>query len=101
MPCCCLKRLNLCAVDVCNGFLVLDTLAEAPESGVLNVYTLQLYYLNTRTMLKQEQVEGEKITFDVSSLNEDFEYEGQVFDSAGDRVTLDDGYDCLKFKTFI
>ncbi len=104
MPCCCLKILNLCNVPVC-GTLEINQVAPAPESGAQNLYTLVLDYLETTVTLIAEQTEGENIRFDVSSLNENFQYTGQIFDSFGNKVLIGesggDVYDCIKFKTII
>lgn len=107
MPCCCTRVLNLCKVPVC-GSLVIEKLAEGlpsgPESGALNEYQLKLDFLNTQITLTEVQTEGENIHFDVSVLNENFEYTGQIYDSEGTKVTItigEDEYDCIKFKTII
>lgn len=101
MQCCCVKTLNLCNVPVC-GVLELDKVAGGAESGVGNNYTLVIDFLGTQITLSQEQTEGENIRFAVLSLNENFQYTGQVFDSTGElvKITVDTvEYDCIKFKT--
>lgn len=107
MPCCCLNILNLCDKPVC-GVLTLDVAAgglpSGAESGDLNNYTLVLDYLAITITLTEEQTEGENIHFDISGLNENFQYTGQVFDSSGNVVstTVDEVvYDCIKFKTVV
>lgn len=103
MPCCCDRVLNLCNVNVC-GTLEIEQSATAAESGAANVYTLVLDYLNTTASIVAEQTEGENIAFDVSSLNENYQYTGKIYDSAGNQVSIiSDGetYDCIKFKTII
>lgn len=104
MSCCCIKTLNLCNVPVCES-LVLDQLAEGvAASGTLNNYKLVLDFLNIQINLTEEQTEGEQIHFDVSELNESFEYTGKIYDSEGNEVKITvDGieYDCIKFKTLI
>lgn len=102
MPCCCVKTLNLCNVPVC-GVLEIKQAATA-ESGLANIYTLVLDYLETAVSIIAEQVANENIKFDVTSLNENFQYIGQIFDSGGNlvNITLNDiDYDCIKFKTII
>jgi hypothetical protein len=99
MSCCCLNTLNLCNVPVC-GILELDAVATAPESPASNDYTLVLDFLNTTITLVQEQTEGENIRFDVSMLNENFQYTGQVFDPSGEIVSIGES-DCIKFKTVL
>jgi ribosome maturation factor RimP len=78
-------------------------LATAPsESGVENIYTLVLDFMQTQITLSQEQNEGEKVTFDVSMLNENYQYTGKIYDADGNNVAIEkDGveYDCIKFKT--
>lgn len=104
MSCCCLKILNLCAVPVC-GILEIDKPATGNSgSGEDNNYTLVLDFLQTQITLTDAQTEGENIHFDVSGLNENFEYSGQIFDSSGDLVSIvigEDTYDCIKFKTIM
>lgn len=100
MPCCCVKILNLCNIPVC-GVLTLDQVAGAASgSGETNEYKLVLDFLETQVTITETQTEGEDIHFDVSMLNENFQYTGQVLDSEGNVVTIgDDQYDCIKFKT--
>lgn len=102
MPCCCVKTLNLCKVNVC-GELEIDWPAGGVASGEdTNNYSLELDYLNTTVTLTKEQTEGENISFDISMLNENFEYTGKIYDSNGNLVSIEsDGetYDCIKFKT--
>lgn len=103
MPCCCTRVLNLCNVPVC-GTLQIRKAAEAPESGSANTYSLVLDYLQTTITLTNDQIEGENIIFDVSNLNENYQYTGQIFDSAGDLVSVTKDaidYDCIKFKTIM
>lgn len=103
MPCCCSRILNLCNVSIC-GTLEIQQAAGAAESGSANIYTLVLDFLNTTTSIVQEQTEGENIVFDVSSLNESYQYTGKIYDSAGNPVTIGDSgdeYDCIKFKTIV
>lgn len=100
MPCCCIKTLNLCNVHVC-GSLEIEQLIGSGEGGD---YTLKLDYFNTQITLSEQQVDGTNIIFDVSGLNENFEFTGQIFDSAGNLVSItvgDEVYDCIKFKTIM
>lgn len=102
MSCCCTRILNICNVPVC-GILELKQPATA-ESGIENIYTLLLDFLETTVTVVNDQTEGENIKFDITSLNENFQYTGQIFDALGNLVTLiSDGveYDCLKFKTIV
>lgn len=96
MPCCCLKTLNLCKKPVC-GNLVIN------QASALNGnYTLLLDYLETSISVVTYQTAGEDIFFNLSDLNENFQYTGQIFDSSGNLVTIEDSpdsYDCIKFKT--
>jgi len=107
MSCCCVKILNLCSHPVC-GSLVIDKAAgglpSGAESGAENNYTLVLDYFQTQITLTEEQTEGQNIHFDISGLNENFEFTGQIFDSNGNllSVTVDgEDYDCVRFKTVI
>lgn len=104
MSCCCVKTLNLCNVPVC-GSLELDvvaTIESGAESGAELIYKLVLDFLNTQITLEQIQAEGENVTFDISMLNENHQYEGKLYNSSGGLVSIEsDGetYDCIKFKT--
>jgi hypothetical protein len=103
MPCCCLKTLHLCDVPVC-GVLELNVVAIAAESPASTDYSLVLNFLNTTITLIQEQTPGENVKFDVSMLNENYQYTGQVFDPSGEIVNVESGgesYDCIKFKTVL
>jgi hypothetical protein len=103
MPCCCLKTLHLCDVPVC-GVLELNVVAIAAESPASTDYSLVLDVLGSRITIIQEQTEGENLRFDVSALNESYQYSGQVFDPSGEIVNIESGgesYDCIKFKTVL
>jgi hypothetical protein len=98
MSCCCVKTLNLCNVPVC-GVLEIDVNVESPGGE----YTLKLDFLNTILSIAQEQ-DTESIRFDVSALNENFQYTGQIIDPSGEVVSItsnDETYDCIKFKTVL
>jgi hypothetical protein len=101
MPCCCLKTLHLCDVPVC-GVLELNVVAIAAESPASTDYSLVLNFLNTTITLIQEQTPGDNVKFDVSMLNENYQYTGQLFDPSGEIVNIEDSpdsYDCIRFKT--
>lgn len=103
MPCCCVRTLNLCDAPVC-GTLELKQAATAGESGVANIYTLVLDYMETAITLVQAQEEGKNIKFNIGKLNENFQYTAQVFNLGGNPVSIvKDGisYDCIKFKTIL
>lgn len=106
MPCCCLNILNLCNVAVC-GTLEINQVATAEsgaESGAENIYSLVLDYLETTVTITQDQTAGENIRFNVGNLNENYQYTGKIYDSAGNAVTIFDSpneYDCIKFKTIM
>jgi hypothetical protein len=102
MPCCCVKILNLCRVPVCGELTVEQVAAGVSGSGETNEYKLVLDYFQTQITLTQAQTEGNNITFDVSMLNENFEFTGQIFDANGELVKItigEDEFDCIKFKT--
>lgn len=104
MPCCCVKVLNLCNVAICGTLEIAQAATGPSDSGSANVYTLLLDYLETAITLTQQQADGENIRFDVSSLNENFQYTGQIFDAEGNKVTIisdSEDYDCVKFKTIM
>lgn len=99
MPCCCERILNLCDVPICET-LELNELATG-SSGE-NIYKLVLDFLNITVTVEQSQTEGQNIVFDVSGLNENYQYTGQIFDADGNKITINVGgieYDCIKFKT--
>lgn len=100
MPCCCVNTLNLCDVPIC-GILELDKIAIV---GSGDTYDLVLDFMNTTLTLTQAQIDGQNITFDISALNENFQYTGKIYDAAGDPVVITRNgidYDCIKFKTVI
>lgn len=107
MPCCCVNILNLCDKPVCGVLTIAKEATGLPsgaESGDLNNYTLVLDYFQNQIVITEEQTEGENIHFDISGLNENFQYTGQIYDSSGVLVTITEGtivYDCIKFKTVI
>ena len=87
------------------GFLEIDKVAEgASGSGEENNYQLVIDFLQTQIKLTETQIEGENIQFDISALNENFEYTGKIYDANGDLVTItigEDEFDCIKFKTVV
>lgn len=101
MPCCCTRVLNLCSVPVC-GVL---TFGNAPEGEVPKDFKLVLDFLQTTVTINQVSISPtDPFEFDISMLNENFEYTGQVFNEDGDVVPIvigEDSYDCIKFKTKI
>lgn len=100
MPCCCIKTLNLCNVAVC-GSLVIQQLVDSGGGGDPD-YSLVLDYLGLQITITEEQADGENIHFDVSKLNEGFEYTGQIFNDEGVLIPIvigENSYDCIKFKT--
>lgn len=98
MSCCCIRTLNLCKVPVC-GTLEIN---QATESGADGLYSLLLDFLETSVLITGEQTSGENILFDISNLNENYEYTGQIFNSAGEVVPIIEDeieYNCIKFRT--
>jgi hypothetical protein len=87
------------------GYLEIDNVAEGVSgSGEENEYQLVIDFLQTQITLTEVQIEGENIQFDVSALNENFEYIGKIYDANGDLVTItigEDEFDCIKFKTVV
>ena len=87
------------------GYLVIEKAAEGVSgSGEENEYQLVIDFLQTQITLTEAQIEGENIQFDVSALNENFEYTGKIYDANGDLVTItigEDEFDCIKFKTVV
>ncbi len=61
-------------------------------------------YLETSIAIVQAQTAGENIFFNINTLNENYQYTGQIFDGNGDLVTIEDSpdsYDCIKFRTIM
>ena len=87
------------------GYLEIEKVAEGVSgSGEENEYQLVIDFLQTQITLTEAQIEGENIQFDVSALNENFEYTGKIYDANGDLVTItigEDEFDCIKFKTVV
>jgi hypothetical protein len=87
------------------GYLEIEKAAEGVSgSGEENEYQLVIDFLQTQITLTEAQIEGENIQFDISALNENFEYTGKIYDANGDLVTItigEDEFDCIKFKTVV
>ena len=87
------------------GYLEIEKVAEGVSgSGEENEYQLVIDFLQTQITLTEAQIEGENIQFDISALNENFEYTGKIYDANGDLVTItigEDEFDCIKFKTVV
>ena len=87
------------------GYLEIEKVAEGVSgSGEENNYQLVIDFLQTQITLTEAQIEGENIQFDISALNENFEYTGKIYDANGDLVTItigEDEFDCIKFKTVV
>jgi hypothetical protein len=87
------------------GYLEIEKAAEGVSgSGEENEYQLVIDFLQTQITLTEAQIEGENIQFDISALNENFEYTGKIYDANGDLVTItigEDEFDCVKFKTVV
>ena len=105
MPtCCCIKTLNLCMAPVCGDLVIEKVATGVSGSGEENEYQLVIDFLQTQITLTGSQIEGENIQFDISALNENFEYTGKIYDANGDLVTIiigEDEFDCVKFKTVV
>lgn len=104
MSCCCLKTLDLCKFPVCGSLIINQHATAQSGSGETNSYDLVLDFLETQIMLTEDQTDGENIHFDISMLNENFQYTGKIYDSNGNLVTItigEDEYDCIKFKTIL
>lgn len=98
MGCCCLNILNLCNKPIC-GILELPQQAAA-DSGSGNEYSLILDYFDTQVILTEDQTEGEDIHFDISGLNENFQYTGKLYGPDGAEVAIGE-FDCVRFKTVV
>ena len=87
------------------GYLEIEKVAEGVSgSGEENEYQLVIDFMQTQITLTETQIEGENIQFDISALNENFEYTGKIYDANGDLVTItigEDEFDCIKFKTVV
>jgi len=87
------------------GYLEIEKVADGVSgSGEENNYQLVIDFLQTQITLTEAQIEGENIQFDISALNENFEYTGKIYDANGDLVTItigEDEFDCIKFKTVV
>jgi hypothetical protein len=98
MSCCCTKIYALCSVNPCG-----DTL-ELPIPVILDgLHTLELDMLGKLLTTTAQQSAGAQVMlFQVSELNENFTFVGQVRDPAGAIVTFTIDqveYNCIQFKT--
>lgn len=77
------------------------TVEQAPEAD--EKYALVIDFLNTTITIKSDQYAANpSFQFNITELNENFEYTGQIFREDGTLVEIViDGvsYDCIKFKT--
>ena len=96
--CQCTNTLDFCDQDVC-GEIDFDVLAQVEGD-----HTLKLDYLQTKITLTQSFQVEEKIIFPVTSLNENFQYTGELYDPNGVKIVISKNgveYDCIKFNTVV
>ncbi len=103
MPCrCCTNSLKLGCIDSC-GLLILDISNTAPN----DVFVLEVDFLNTKKRLSTTApivLAGDKPTFDISQINENFSFIGALYRNGAPVVLVDSNsveYDCLEFNTQI
>lgn len=97
-PCVCTKVLDYCSQNVCDS---IDFGVEATVSGVHKLIT---DFLGIEIELDQTFEIGDKIIFQIDSLNESYQYTSELFNPDGAQITINkDGiqYDCFKFRTRI
>lgn len=97
-PCKCENFLDYCEQDVC-GEIDFDVLVQTA-----GIHKLILDYLGNQLTLSSDLGSGDKIVFDISNLNENFQYTGEIYDPSGARVVITKDsveYDCVRFKTQI
>jgi hypothetical protein len=100
MACCCQKTLDFCRQDVCaNGVLTLPF--TAPEQGM---YQLIVEFLNGTYAIGNPLAVGAPITFNITGLNEFYEYQARVRKPDGSFMEFvlegnPDIFDCIQFTT--
>ena len=100
MPCrCCTNSLYIGCIDAC-GLLIFDISSTAPN----DLFVLELDFLNTKKRISAQPITnaGDKPTFDISELNENFNFMGVLLKNNATVVLVDSNaieYDCVQFTT--
>jgi len=95
--CCCTKTLDLCKVDICSGQLDLDLFAQSEGN-----HTLVTFFMAVRMVITGYFTAGQRMIFDVSNLNENFQFTAEAYDPTGIKIVIRKSgvdYDCFKFQT--
>ena len=100
MPCrCCTNSLHIGCIDACS-LLIFDISSTAPNDA----FILELDFLNTKKRISAQPIAnaGDKPTFDISELNENFNFKGVLIKNNVAVVLVDNNaaeYDCVEFTT--
>jgi hypothetical protein len=97
---CCNLILKLPDVPSCSGSTI-NFGIQAKNDGE---HELHLDYLGTEFVFKKGFVVDEQIIFPTDMLNEDYVFEGQLFEPDGTKILISKNgvlYDCFSFKTTI
>lgn len=97
--CCCLKTLDLCDTDICDGGLDLNVYAQSPGE-----HKFITYFAGMRIEVKESFNFGDRIIFPIGDLNENYQYIAEAYDPGGNRILIRKNsvqYNCFKFKTVL
>lgn len=97
MSCCSKKIFKICEpVGTCS-----EATLKLPYTGLPNgAYKIVLQFLNSLQTFIVDAVDG-TLTIPTNSLNENFYYEGKVYDENGTLVLFNTDYDTFSFQTTI
>lgn len=99
MSCCCVKTLNYCEKDICNGEIDFDVLVQSA-----GVHKMVVDFLGTQITILADLEVGEFLIFPITDLNEGYEFTANLYEPDGDKIIIrkdDVDYDCFKFKTVV
>lgn len=103
MPCCncCEKSLNLGCFNACNFIYNTGIVADFMNEGV---WVLELTFGSVNLYYSRQVFANQTVIFELTNLNENYTYQGQIIDPNGEIITLEVNgieYDCIEFSTKI
>jgi hypothetical protein len=96
---CCENTLILGCINSCNARLDTNITVDALTEGI---WILQLTFGSVSVYYSLYFADGAKVKFDMTNLNENYTYTGQIISPLGEIVNIEkDGieYDCIEFST--
>lgn len=99
MSCCsCTQVLDFCDTGVCGS---IDLEIKAQIDGI---HKMIVDYLGGQVTLYGDFITDDNISFYIGSLNENYEFTGELYDPNDDRIVIRQDsidYDCIKFRTVL